>query len=359
MRIRGNWWIGLRHEQLKLGRLWSRAKARVSPRGAVLLGDSVACDAFDESMPLRVVTHAHADHLIGLKSSLRSCEKVLMTAATRDLAEVMNGPLSLESNPVEAVDYGRTIEYGDERITLVKADHILGAAQVLVEDAEGGRVAYTGDFRLDGTPPVSDCEVLVVEATYGSPLCKRSFELDVKELLVSMVEKRLREGAVYVFGYHGKLQEVMQILHGANVSVPFVMPERVFRVSEVCERHGMRLGGLTLSTEKEGRDLLDGNLPCVAFYHMNSRGSVGLSGARICVSGWEFHSPCRQIGDREHLVALSDHSDFNGLIEYVRRSKPRRVVTDNYRVSYGETLAREISRRLGIPAVALPRKSCA
>jgi putative mRNA 3-end processing factor len=179
--------------------------------------------------------------------------------------------------------------------------------------------------------------------------------LDVEELLVSMVEKRLRRGTVYVFGYHGKLQEVMQILHRADVSVPFVMPERVFHVSKVCEQHGMQLGCLALSTENEGKELLDGNLPCVAFYHMNSRGSVGLDGSRICVSGWEFHSPCRQIGDKEHLVALSDHSDFNGLIEYVRRCKPKRVVTDNYRVSHGVTLAREISKRLGISAVAMPK----
>jgi len=332
------------------------AKATVTQRGAVLLGDSVACDAFDETRPLRVVTHAHADHLVGLRRSLQSCEKVLMTAATRDLVEVMNGSLALTDGSVEVLDYGETIEYGDERVTLVKADHILGAAQVLVEDADGSRVAYTGDFRVDGTEPLLGCDVLVVEATYGSPLCRRSFELDVRELLVSMIEKRLRDGPVYVFGYHGKLQEVMQILHSADVSVPFVMPERVFRVSKVCERHGMRLGCLTPSTGKEGRELLDGNLPCVAFYHMNSRQSVGLNGSRICVSGWEFHSPCRQIGDKEHLVALSDHSDFSGLLEYVRRSKPKRVVTDNYRMSYGVTLAREISRRLGIPAVAMPRK---
>lgn len=326
----------------------------VTQRGAVLLGNSVACDAFDENKPLRIVTHAHADHLVGLKQSLRNCEKVLMTAATRDLIEVING--SLADGPVETLDYGETVQYGDERVTLVKAEHILGAAQVLVEDAEGSRVAYTGDFRLDGTP-VLDCDTLVVEATYGNPSCRRPFKLDVKELLVSMVEKKLRDGAVYVFGYHGKLQEVMQILHSADVSVPFVMPERVFHVSKVCEQHGMQLGCLTLSTAKEGRELLDQNLPCVAFYHMNSRGHVGLDNSRICVSGWEFHSPCRQIGDKEHLVALSDHSDFDDLIEYVRRSKPKHVITDNYRVSYGETLAKEINKRLGIHAVAMPRKS--
>ena len=330
-------------------------KAEVSERGAVLLGDSVACDAFDADRPLRIVTHAHADHLGGLRRSLRCGKRVLMTAATRDLIGVVNGSLPLDDGGIEVVEYGEPVHCGGERVTLVKADHILGAAQVMVEDAEGGRVAYTGDFRVDGTEPLLDCDTLVVEATYGSPSFRRAFKVDVRELLVSMVEKRLRHGTVYVFGYHGKLQEVMQLLHGADVRVPFVMPERVFRVSKVCEAHGMQLGCLALSTEKDGRELLDENLPCVAFYHMNARRSVGLVGSsRICVSGWEFHSPCRQIGEREHLVALSDHSDFSGLIEYVRRCKPKRVVTDNYRVSHGVTLAREISRRLDIPAVAMP-----
>ena len=329
------------------------ANAMVTQRGAVLLGDSVACDAFDESRPLRVVTHAHADHLGGLRTSLKTCEKVLMTKATRDLIKVIEGPDALSGGAVKTLEYGKPIKYGDERVTLVYADHIMGAAQVLVEDSSGARVVYTGDFRLDGTP-VLECDTLVVEATYGTPSCKRSFNVDVRELLVSMVEKQLRDGTVYVFGYHGKLQEVMQILHNADVSVPFVMPERVFNLSKVCERHGMQLGCLTLSTREEAREMLNGNLPCVAFYHMNSRGTVGLGASRISVSGWEFQSACRQIGHKEHVIALSDHSDFDGLIEYVRRSKPERVITDNFR-SNGESLAREINKRLGIRAVAMPR----
>jgi putative mRNA 3-end processing factor len=331
-------------------------RAGVTKSGAVLLGDSVACDAFDASRPLRVVTHAHADHLYGLRSSLKNCEKVLMTKATRDLTETLNGTLKLkDSAAVKTLEYGKVLKYKGEKISFIKADHILGAAQVLVEDQGGIRIVWTGDFRLDGTEVV-DCDVLVVEATYGSPSCRRNFDVDVRELLVSMIEKRLRGGAVYVFGYHGKLQEVMQILRDADVAVPFVMPERVFDVTKVCEKHGMRLGCLSLSTDSEGRELLDGNLPCVAFYHMNQRQHVGLRNARICVSGWEFRSPCRQIGDREHLVALSDHSDFDGLIEYVKRSKAKQVITDNYR-SNGDALAREISKRLGVSAVAMPRSS--
>jgi len=329
-------------------------KATITSRGAVLLGKYVACDAFSESMPLRVVTHAHADHMMGLQQSLRTCEKVLMTRATKDLIDVMRGPLFLMSGFVEALDYGRTFQYGEERITFFRADHILGAAQVLVEDAEGTRVVYTGDFRVEGTPVV-DADVLVMEATYGSPACKRSFGKDVKRLLVSLVEKGLKQGTVYVFGYHGKLQEVMQILHEAGVKAPFIVPERVFHVSKVCERHGMRLGRLMLSTEKEAKELLERNSPCVAFYHMGSRRKVGLGGFRACVSGWEFNSAIREVAENDYVVALSDHSDFDGLLEYVRRCRPRLVITDNYRVGHAATLAREIRKRFGISAFALPR----
>jgi putative mRNA 3-end processing factor len=330
-------------------------KAGVTKTGAVLLGDSVACDAFDPDRPLRVVTHAHADHLYGLRKSIKCCEKVIMTKATRDLTETLNDKMKLRHENVKTLEYGKPYQYGEEKITLLQADHILGASQVLVEDKEGQRIAWSGDFRLEGTDAV-DCDVLVVEATYGSPSCRRNFEVDVRKLLVDMVEKRLRGGTVYVFGYHGKLQEVMQLLRDCDVQVPFVMPERVFEVTKVCQRHGMKFEPISLSSDKEGQELLNQNLPCVAFYHMNQRQHVGLRNARICVSGWEFNAPTRQIGDREHLVALSDHSDFDGLIEYVRRTKAKHVITDNYR-SNGDTLAKELCRRLGVKAVAMPRDS--
>jgi len=328
-------------------------KASVSVKGAILLGRRVACDSFDETRPLRVVTHVHYDHLTGLQQSLRNCEAVIMTSATRDLLEVMRGPLSLMMGNVKTLAYGETLTMENERLTLYRADHILGAAQVLVEDEEGTRCVYTGDFRLSQTP-IIDADVLVIEATYGNPFQVRPFGRVVENALVSLVESGLKQRPVYVFGYHGKLQEVMQILHGNKVKAPFIVPEKVFQVSKVCERHGMRLGRCLLSTEDEAKSLIEKAEPYVAFYHMNSRRYVGREAFRISVSGWEFSSPRRQIADNEHVIALSDHSDFNGLLRYVRESKPKLVITDNYRVGDARVLAREITKRLGIEAKAMP-----
>jgi putative mRNA 3-end processing factor len=234
------------------------------------------------------------------------------------------------------------------------ADHILGTAQVLVEDAEGTRILYTSDFRLPKTP-IINADVLVIEATYGNPMQVRPFERVVENALVSLVERGLKQGPVYIFGYHGKLQEVMQILHNAQVKAPFIVPEKVFRISKICEKHGMKLGRYLLFSQEEAQSMLKKKDSYIALHHMNSRRYIGKDAFRIFVSGWEFSSPRRQIGDHEHLIALSDHSDFKGLLQYVGESKPKLVITDNYRVGAAKTLAKQIEKRLKIPAKPLPK----
>ncbi len=332
--------------------MWS--KAAVTKRGAVLLGKYVACDGFDEARPLRVITHAHSDHLLGLRKSLKQCDAVITTPATRDLINVIKNPFSFGGENVRTLEYEEAFEYKGELMTLHYSDHILGAAQVLVEDEEGTRILFTGDFRIPYTP-IIQTDVLVIEATYGNPHRVRPFQNEVKNALVSLVEEAVKEGPVYLFGYHGKIQEVMQILHEAKIGVPFIAPEKVFRVSRICERYGMRFGRpLLLSSSEETQSMLRHGDSFLAFYHMASRRHVNDDAFRIYVSGWEFSSPCRMISSNEYRVALSDHSDFYGLLQYVEGSRPRMVITDNHRYGDAVVLAREIERRLKIPAKPLP-----
>lgn len=329
-------------------------KAAINDKGAILLGKRTACDSSDDTRPLRVVTHAHYDHLTGFQQSLRKCKAVIMTAATKDLLEVMRGRWSIMKGNIKTLNYEEPLIYEDEKLTLYFADHILGTTQVLVEDAEGTRILYTSDFRLPKTP-IINTDVLVMEATYGNPMQVRPFEKVVENALISLVERGLKQGPVYIFGYHGKLQEVMQILRNANVNAPFIVPEKIFRISKICEKHGMKLGRYLLFSEEEAQLMLREKDSFIAFYHMNSRRYIGKDAFRIFVSGWEFSSPRRQIGNNEHIIALSDHSDFNGLLRYVEESKPKLVITDNYRVGAAKTLAKQIEKRLKISAKSLPK----
>ncbi len=330
------------------------SKATVTNMGAVLLGKYIACDAHEESRPIRVVTHAHADHMVGLRRSLKNCEVSVMTPATRDIIDALKGPRWLSRGAVKTLDYGEAFTYGDETLTLHYADHILGTAQALVEDKDQIRILYTSDFRYSRTPLV-ETDILVMEATYGDPVRVRPFNMMIEGILVSLVEQGLKRGPVYVFGYHGKLQKMMRILYEAKIKTPFIVPEKIFRVSKVCESYGMRLGKQLLQfDDEEAQSILTQNDPSVVFYHSYSRKSVGGEALRILASGWEFRKPCRRIGANEYVIALSDHSDFNELLEYVKRCSPRMVITDRYRSEAANILAHEIEKRLKIPAKAAP-----
>jgi putative mRNA 3-end processing factor len=148
----------------------------------------------------------------------------------------------------------------------------------------------------------------------------------------------------------------MQILHEAKVGVPFIAPEKIYRVSKVCEKHGMRFGrDFFMSSSEEAESMYQHHDSFLAFYHMVSRRHVAVDNAfRIYISGWEFSSPCHMMNSNECRIAFSGHSDFYGLLRYVEESKPKIVITDNHRSGDAIALAREIRRRLKIPARPLP-----
>jgi putative mRNA 3-end processing factor len=326
-----------------------RSKAMITRRGAVLLGKNFAVDAH-EDRAVRVVTHAHADHILDLEESLRGCDRVVMTPATSELIESIYST-ELDSSKLELLDYGKSMRFGDERLTLFQAGHILGSAQVLVETGEGYRILYTGDFKLPEAPIINS-DLLVIEATYGNPSCTRPFKDRVEDELVSLVKDSLRDGPVHIFGYHGKLQEVAGVLRRGGVMEPILMSRKVYAVAKICEKYGMELGDFLLDECDEGRRASKGNY--VGLYHMRvARGFEG-GGTKIYLSGWEFEAPVKRIGRDEYEVALSDHSDFEQLIEYIESSDPRYVITDDFRVGDAKALAREIKKRLGKQARPMP-----
>jgi putative mRNA 3-end processing factor len=303
----------------------------IADNGAILLGEQFVCEAH-HPRPVRIITHAHADHMLHIKTSLNASEKVIATPITRD--------------------YGQTFEYGGEKVTLFPAFHIPGSAQVLLENGEKSRILYTGDFRYPGAK-IIETDILVTEATYGNPECVRDFADTVGSELIQLVKQRIEEGPVYIFGYYGKVQEVVKILNESDVDFPILVPEKIFQILNVCQKHGSVLKDYYLSKSKTGEEIRRSRH--IGVYHMGASRWVGQDGVRVVLSGWQFDVPCKQIGERKYQVALSDHADFKHLIEYIEQVRPRLVVTDGYRARDASLLALEIQNRLGIHAVSLPR----
>lgn len=321
----------------------------ISDNGAVLLGENVVCDSHYQR-PLRIISHAHSDHMLGISDSLKFCEKVVATPVTKDIIGILKGKET--ADPVVSLDYGLPFEYRGERVILYPAGHIPGSAQVLVETRENQRILYTGDFRY---PPaeVVETDILITEATYGNPECVRDFNDNVETELTGLIKKSLKNNSVYIFGFYGKVQEVVTILNNSDINVPIVVPEKIFKILKVCSSHGMKVKDFYLSKSDAGIEIR--KAPHIGVYHTTAARWTGKDAVKILLTGWQFDAPVKPVGEKKFRVALSDHSDFNQLLEFISMVHPTLVVTDGYRAREAGLFALEINNRLGIRAVSRPR----
>jgi Predicted exonuclease of the beta-lactamase fold involved in RNA processing len=315
-------------------------KAAVSKGGAVLLGENFTVDGH-YPRPVRVVTHIHSDHILGLERSVRECMLVTGTSYTMDLLEIM-GYRVPESRKLP-LDYGKPVEILGERVTLIRSRHIVGSAQVEVE-GKGYRVGYTGDFKMPGTPPMTGLDVLVVDATYGSPhLQRRWTDWEVMAMLLSLVEESLKEGPVTIYGYNGKIQEIMAELRIRRVKEAFIADPKTIKMARVAERYY----GLSLEPLIAGYEARE---PAVVFKHTSEFNNRREQGTRILLTGWELRAPVVKVGEKTYKVSFSDHATFKEVIEYVSEAKPKTVIVDPVRGSYASITAKYIERILGIPS---------
>jgi hypothetical protein len=333
-----------------------KQKAEIKKDGAILLGKHCVCDGFDWDRSLSIISHVHGDHLNKFATSLGFYEKILVTHATRDMLIAMEGDWLRFRKNLKPISFCREFDHRDEDITLYPATHILGSAQILVEHAEGDRIVYTGDFLMPGTEPVN-ADILVMDATYGDPSNVRCYKRDQAiEQLISLSKRLLKQSSIRILGSKGKLQEVMNLLFEGGVEEPFLLPTEVFKMTQIYEKYGKKMGNYICMEEEEAKELIVKQQPHVAFHTMGSK--VELC-PKIKVSGyvtnWNSPNPAFEISKDYWMIPISDHADFKGSLDYVRKSKPKLVITDNHRC-FGKaiSLAQEIKKQLKIDAIPMP-----
>ena len=322
----------------------------VMPSGAVILGPDVVCDGFVRAATARVQTHVHVDHMHRFETS-KGCQQIIASEPTLSLliAEY-DADLPFRSNIRPLEDFQRH-RVGNSEVSLVSSGHMLGAVQVVAQLQDGMRLGYSGDFQwpLDHAIQV---DALVLDSTYGLPNNVREFSQgQCEEQFVELVRRLIASGPVHIKAHRGTLQRAIQIISD-EIGCPVVGSHRLSREVAVYRKFGYTIEPLFVHPSVEANSLLmDGYY--VRVYGTGDQSPVDLrSGSKIVLSAY-FTRPDKPIveySDRAYGVAMSNHADFEGTINYVRATNARFVVTDNTRGGKGYQLAGAIKQRLGIEA---------
>lgn len=290
--------------------------------------------------PLSVVTHAHADHVA-------KHETILCTPATAALVRRRSG----RGARFLEVPCGQKTVVGDSTVTLLSAGHILGSAMALVEGPRGSLLA-TGDVRLDGgltCPPAQPrhADILVTESTFGREDHRLPPAEQSRRELVDFAERALAAGETPVFLAYalGKAQEVMATLAAAGVLIE--AHGTVWGLTKVYRDFGIRFPG----SRKLARGARRAAAIVVPPRFLKTTEVQQRAPLRVAaITGWGDRA---RGPDTDATIPLSDHSDFDGLLELARRVAPQKIYTMH---GYAAEFAAELNAR-GFDAEAVPGHS--
>ena len=267
------------------------------------------------------ISHAHSDHVAAHR-------EVILSRPTAKLMEARQVERGLE----HVLDFDETRNFSGNgkafEATLLPAGHIFGSAMLLL-DAGGERILYTGDFKLRKGMSAEECrpcpaDVLIMETTYGRPQYVFPPTEDVIRGVVRFCRESLDNGETPVLlGYSlGKSQELLCCLGEAGL--PLMLHGTVHRLTKVYEQFGQCFPAF----EPYVAGSTDGKVLICPPNVVNSTMLRKIPKARTAIiTGWAVDPNCRYRYQCDAAFPLSDHADFNDLLKMVEAVKPKQVYT--------------------------------
>jgi len=325
-------------------------RVQLKADGCIVLGNHVSCDGFAWQRPVRVQTHVHADHMVNFDTS-KANQQILTSGPTRDiLFALYNADLPYRSN-ITALQPGEPYSVNGDLIELFPSNHMLGSVQVKVTCSDSFRVGYSSDFFWP-MDDVIEVDELVVDATYGDPLCARRYgQEQVDDALLSVVSTNLRAGKpTAIIGHNGRLQYALHLL-SEQTRCPVVCSPRAFPLVDVYRRHGYASPDVILADSPEAIHIIRNRELSLAFVTLSERRHLPWVDrySKVVLSGYMASPkhPLMLYDNGDCCLALTDHADFEGTLSYVRATGAKQVWTDP-RSGNAEALADAIANRLGV-----------
>lgn len=288
------------------------------------------------------VSHAHADHIA-------AHDEVMLTEATSLFMRTRLPGKRRE----HVLTFSARTEFQFERetfhLTAIPAGHILGSAMAFIE-WRGETLLYTGDFKLRASlaaepPETRRADFLIMETTFGLPRYQFPPEQTVRGDIVKFCRDSLTDGATPVlYGYSlGKSQEILRGL--ADEGLPIQLHRDVRKMTKLYEKLGVNFPAHEAFDPETAR----GKVIIAPPNSLKTMQKVALG--KICtaaITGWAMDSSCRYRSGTDAALPLSDHADYDGLLELVKRVVPKKVFTvHGFTREFAQTL-----RTQGVDAIA-------
>lgn len=285
----------------------------VDDKGLRITGSEFYLDA-NKKVPLSFVSHAHSDHV-------RRHEQSIATPATISLMKQRHR--KIKAIPL---DYHQQYQIDDFEIELIPSGHILGAAQILVQQ-DGFKLIYSGDFKpgknLTADPlEVRQTDILIMESTFGAPQFVFPKEWEIIERLAKFIDRCFQSGIVpVIMGYAiGKSQEALKIL--GDLDYPVSIHPSIAQIVAVYEQHGVEFKNYQIYQGEDLRDRVFLIPPHLARSHAVTK--IWRT-RKLILTGWAVQPDAKYRYHADEALALSDHADFNQLIEFVHQVQPEKV----------------------------------
>ncbi len=283
-------------------------------RGIKLTAIDLALD-LRRRQPRGFISHAHADHM-------GRHELALTTPETGKLYQHRLG----KARRVLEIPYRKPTTFGHWQLTTYPAGHTLGSAMLLADNGDQ-TLLYTGDYKLGPSATAEETElvsadILIMESTFGHPKYRMPPRDETLEQLFELVKKTLAAGQTPVLHAYalGKAQELTKLLTTAGF--PVQQHKMIYAVSQVYEACGMPLGEYKLYQ----REPLAGHVVVTLPRGMKQFLLPGIENpVSMTVTGWALDESTKFRLGVDHALPLSDHADFDQLLETVRQVQPKKV----------------------------------
>jgi putative mRNA 3-end processing factor len=242
-------------------------------------------------------------------------------------------------------------------IDLVPSNHMLGSVQVKVTCADGYRVGYSSDFFWP-IDDVIEVDELIVDATYGDPLRTRKYTQQCadEQLINRIVANTKARKPTAIIGHNGRLHYAMH-LAGHFIDCPVLCSPKVHPLVDVYRQHGFNMPDVLCTDGSDAISILRRREPCVAFVALTEQRHHPWVErlAKIVLSAHMSrpNDPVTLYDNGDCCIAMTDHADFRGTLEYIRATGAKIVWTDP-RTGNAEALADAVANQLGITSRIVP-----